>query len=81
MNDNRPEAKFQKHIADYLHQQHGYTYLESDEITDKEFYIAEDLFFAFIKATQADTLARLAVNYGSDSLGEITRALKDELQR
>ena len=51
---------------------------ESDEISDKEFYIAEDLFFAFIKATQKDALARLELNYGSDSLGEILKALKSE---
>ena len=77
---NRPEAKFQKHIADYLQNRHGYTCLESDEIGDKEFYIAEELFFTFIKATQKDALARLAVNYGSDSLSEILKALKSELQ-
>jgi type I restriction enzyme R subunit len=77
---NHPEAIFQKHIANYLQNRLGYTCLESDEISDKEFYIAEELFFAFIKATQKDGLARLELNYGSDSLSEILKALKSELQ-
>jgi type I restriction enzyme R subunit len=74
-----PESIFQSHIIDYLYSQHGYTFLEADEITDKEHYIAENLLLAFIKSTQAETLARLQVNYGSDSLDEIIKALKDNL--
>jgi type I restriction enzyme R subunit len=77
---NSPEAIFQKHIAAYLQNMHGYTCLESEEISDKEFYIAENLFFAFIKATQKETFARLEINYGTDSLGEILSALKNELR-
>jgi len=41
--------------------------------------MAEDLLLAFIKATQAETLARLQVNYGSDSFDEIIKALKAAL--
>lgn len=41
---NRPEAIFQKHIANYLQNRLGYTCLESDEINNKEFYIAEKIF-------------------------------------
>jgi len=75
----QPEAQFQNHIVNYLQIQHGYTLLESQDISDKEFYIAETLLLAFIKATQAETLARLQVNYGSDSFDEILKALKAAL--
>ncbi|MDD4915750.1 MAG: hypothetical protein PHW13_12020 [Methylococcales bacterium] len=34
---------------------------------------------AFIRATQAEALARLQVNYGTDSLDEICKALKAAL--
>ncbi len=74
-----PEAQFQNHLINYLQFQHGYTILEADDITDKECYIAEDLLLAFIRATQAETLARLQVNYGSDSVDEILKALKAAL--
>jgi type I restriction enzyme, R subunit len=79
MNDHRPEAKFQNHVLKYLQSQHGYTLLDAEDISDKEFYIAEALLLAFIKATQSDTLARLQVNYGSDSFDEIIKALKSTL--
>ena len=79
MTNHGPEAQFQNHLVLYLQNQHGYTLLESEDISDKEFYIAEDLLFAFIKATQAETLARLQVNYGSDSFDEIIKALKAAL--
>ncbi len=78
MSSQRPEAEFQKHLVNYLLEQHGYTLLEADDISDKENYIAEGLLLAFIKATQNETLARLQVNYGSDSDDEIFKALKLE---
>lgn len=79
MSHYRPESQFQNHLVNYLQSQHGYTLLESEDISDKEFYIAEALLLAFIKATQAETLARLQVNYGSDSGDEILKALKAAL--
>jgi type I restriction enzyme, R subunit len=79
VNNQSPEAKFQKHLVNYLLVQHGFTLLESDDISDKEHYIAENLLLAFIRATQAETLARLQVNYGSDSFDEFIRALKAAL--
>lgn len=79
MTAHRPEAQFQNHLVHYLQIQHGYTLLEPEDISDKEHYIAENLLLAFIRATQAETLARLQVNYGSDSFDEIIRALKAAL--
>ena len=37
-----PEKKFQRHIADYFIREHHYALLEQDEITDAEYYFAED---------------------------------------
>ncbi|QWF71613.1 hypothetical protein KEF85_03795 [Methylomonas paludis] len=66
-----PEAKIQDHVVRYLNSIQGYTLLETEDISDKEHYIAESLLLAFIRATQAEALARLQVNYGTDSLDEI----------
>lgn len=79
MSNKGPEAQFQSHIINYLHTQHGYTFLDAEDISDKDYYIAEGMLLAFIKATQAETLARLQVNYGSDSFDEIIKALKSAL--
>ena len=76
-----PEKKFQKHIADFLIREHGFAVLTQDEITDAEFYFAEDHLYAFLKATQSDSLERLEVNYGSDSRDEILKALREEIGR
>jgi len=76
MSHYRPEQEFQNHLVNYLQSRHGFTLLESEDILDKEFYIAEALLLAFIKATQAETLVRLQINYGSDSSDEILKALK-----
>lgn len=76
-----PEKQFQNHIADFLVREHQYTVLSHDEITDTEFYFAEDHLWAFLKATQADTLDRLEVDYGTDSRSEIFKALRDEVAR
>jgi type I restriction enzyme R subunit len=54
-----PELTFQQHIADFLVRVHGYGVLEQSEITDTEHFIAEDQLWAFLKATQADTLKKL----------------------
>jgi hypothetical protein len=79
MSHYRPEPEFQNHLVNYLQSRHGYTLLESEDISYKEFYIAEALLLAFIKATQTETLARLQVNYGSDSFDEIIKTLKAAL--
>jgi hypothetical protein len=47
-----PEKKFQRHIADFLIREHGFAVLTQDEITDTDFYFAEDHLYAFLKATQ-----------------------------
>ena len=51
-----PEQTFQQHIADFLVREHKYGVLEQGDITDIEHFIAEDQLWAFLKATQADTL-------------------------
>ena len=76
-----PEKQFQKHIADFLVREHKYAVLTQEEITDPEFYLAEDHLWAFLKATQAETLERLEVDYGSDSRNEIFKTLRGEIRR
>lgn len=76
-----PEKQFQNHIANFLVREHRYAVLTQDEITDTEFYFAEDHLWAFLKATQSETLERLEVDYGSDSRDEIFRTLRDEISR
>ena len=75
-----PEKKFQKHIFEYLVREHKYAVLEQTEITDTEYYFAEDHLIAFIKATQRETFDALERDYGTDARDEIFRALKDELK-
>lgn len=76
-----PEITFQEHIACFLVREHGYGMLEQSEITDPDYVLAEDHLWAFLQNTQAETIAKLAENYGSDSRDEIFKALKDELRR
>lgn len=75
-----PELKFQEHIADFLIHEHRYGVLEQTDITDTEDYIAEDHLWAFLKATQSDTLKKLTDDYGTDARDEIFRALRKELE-
>jgi type I restriction enzyme, R subunit len=74
-----PELTFQEHIARFLNREHGYGVLEHADITDTEHCIAEDLLWAFLNATQADTLKKLAEDYGSDARDEVFKALRKEL--
>lgn len=76
-----PENKFQRHIAEFLIREHGFAVLTQDEITDTDFYFAEDHLYAFLKATQSETFERLEVDYGSDSRDEIFKALREEIGR
>ena len=74
-----PELTFQQHIADYLVREHRYGVLEQSEITDPEHGIAEDQLWAFLKASQAETLKKLAGDYGTDAREEVFKALRKEL--
>lgn len=76
-----PELTFQQHIADFLIRVHGYGVLEQSDITDTEHCIAEDQLWAFLNATQVDTLKKLKDDYGTDARDEIFRALHKELER
>lgn len=75
-----PELTFQQHLADYLIRVHGYGVLEQSDITDTEHCIAEDQLWAFLKATQADTLKKLTDDYGTDAREEVFKALRKELE-
>jgi type I restriction enzyme R subunit len=75
-----PELAFQQHIADYLVREHNYGVLEQSEITDTEHFIAEDHLWAFLKATQTDTLKKLEEGYGTDAREEVFKALRIELK-
>src|SRR6266513_1872108 len=76
----QPEITFQQHIADYLVREHKYGVLEQSEITDTEHFIAEDHLWAFLKATQADTLKKLEDDYGTDARDEVFKSLRKELE-
>lgn len=76
-----PELTFQQHIAGFLTRVHGYAVLEQSDITDAEHCLAEDQFWAFLKATQTDHIKKLAELYGTDAREEIFRALRNELKR
>ncbi len=76
-----PELEFQKHIADYLVREHKYGVLEQTDITDVEHGIAENQLWAFLTATQAETLKKLKDDYGTDARDEMFRALRKELER
>jgi type I restriction enzyme R subunit len=75
-----PEPTFQQHVADFLVREHGYGALEQADITDTEHFIAEDQLWAFLKATQDDTLWKLAEDYGTDARDEVFRPLRRELE-
>jgi type I restriction enzyme R subunit len=74
-----PELTFQQHIADFLIREHGYPVLEQAEITDTEHFVAEDQLWAFLNATQSDTIKKLQDDYGTDARDEIFRSLRKEL--
>ena len=76
----QPEITYQQHIADYIVREHGYGVLEQTDITDTEHFIAEDHLWAFLKATQADTLKKLEDDYGTDARDEVFKALRKELE-
>src|SRR5580693_8195051 len=76
-----PELMFQQHVADFLVREHEYGDLEQTDITDTEHCIAEDHLWAFLNATQAETLKKLAEDYGTDAREELFRALRKELER
>ncbi|WP_296484221.1 DEAD/DEAH box helicase family protein [Rhodoferax sp.] len=73
-----PELKFQKHIADFLVRVHHYGVLQQADITDTEHNIAEDQLWAFLTATQGDSLERLTA-YGTDTRDQVFKALRSEL--
>lgn len=75
-----PELTFQQHITDFLTHVHQYTTLEQIDITDCEHCIAEDHLWAFLKATQDETIKRLMDDYGIDARDEVFRALYKELE-
>jgi type I restriction enzyme R subunit len=70
---------FQQHIADFLVHEHKYGVLEQSDIPDTEHFIAEDQLWAFLTVTQADTLKKLADDYGTDAREEVFKALRKAL--
>ena len=75
-----PELTFQQHIADFLVREHKYGVLEQADITDAGHCLAEDHLWAFLKATQSDTLKKLTDDYGTDAREEVFKALRKELE-
>lgn len=75
-----PELTFQQHIADFLVRIHGYGVLEQSEITDTEHFIAEGQLWAFLTATQTDTLKKLTDDYGTDARDEVFKSLRKEVE-
>ena len=76
-----PEKKFQLHIAEFVNREHGYPILTPEDITDTEYYFVEPQLWAFLKASQPETVNRLTTDYGTDAQDEVFRALRDELER
>ncbi len=74
-----PELTFQQHVSDFLVREHGYGVLEQSDITDTEHFIAEDQLWAFLTATQADTIKKLTEDYGTDARDEVFKALRKAL--
>jgi type I restriction enzyme R subunit len=78
---DKPEKVFQNHVAEFLRREHGFGVLTMEEITDRDFYFAEDHLWEFLKKTQNETIERLEEDYGSDARDEVFKALRDELER
>lgn len=76
---DNPELTFQNHITDYFVNVHKYGVLEQADISDTENFIAEDQLWAFLNATQAETLKKLTEEYGTDAREEVFKALRKEL--
>ncbi|MBI4331578.1 MAG: type I restriction endonuclease subunit R [Chloroflexi bacterium] len=74
-----PEITFQDHVAQFLQDVHHYGVLEQSDITDADNCICENHLWAFLKASQSDTLKKLAEDYGADARDEVFRALRKEL--
>lgn len=82
MSKNEKERAFQNHIFEYLKKNHQYeSFNQKSEITDREYYIAEDTLFSFLEETQKEKLLEFQNIYGGVSRDEIVKALKDELKR
>lgn len=76
----QPELTFQDHIADFLIHEHCYAVHEQSDITDTEYFFAENHLWAFLEDTQKETIKRLEDDYGTDARDEVLRALKDEFR-
>jgi type I restriction enzyme R subunit len=74
-----PELTFQQHIADYLVREHRYGVLDSPTLRTRALHRGSQL-WVFLKATQADTLKKLADDYGTDAREEVFKALRKELE-
>jgi len=75
-----PELTFQQHIADYLVREHHYGVLKQSDISDTEHCIAEDQLWAFLKASQPETLKKLVDDYSTDAREEVFKALRKALE-
>ena len=75
-----PELSFQQHIADYLVREHGYRALGQHEIIDADHGIVEPELWAFLQATQPESLSKLAEDYSTDARAEVMRALRRALE-
>lgn len=81
-----PEIAFQNHIRDELLRRFKndtlkYSALEQNDITDTVNFIAEDVLWAFVTASQPEDVAKLERNYGTDTRDEFFKALRSELCR
>ena len=81
-----PEIAFQNHVRDELLRRFKsdtlkYSALEQGDITDAVNFIAEDVLWAFVTASQPEDVAKLERNYGTDTRDEFFKALRSELCR
>ena len=81
-----PEIAFQNHVRDELLRRFKndtlkYSALEQGDITDTVNFIAEDVLWTFVTASQPEEVAKLERNYGTDTRDEFFKALRSELCR
>lgn len=75
------ETLFQDHICAFLEREHHYIPLSAEDISDREFHIAERHLIDFITSTQLNKYKEIEENFGSDTDKEIIKALRDEVSR
>src|SRR3989338_4582633 len=76
---NLKEIKFEEHIEHELARMHGFRKRNAETDYDKATALDHALLFEFLRATQADKLARLAEIYGDALQSRLTHRVDEEI--